>query len=477
MARSVATIDSPEFINVQPYSPLISQCEIKVLYVGENRNRSFISKEVATEMANSLPGCPIVGYYRNEKEDFGDHGQKITIDGDGVRFETLTKPYGFVAPDAKVWFQKFEDTDDFGNTVIREYLMTNGYLWTGQFEEVQRVIDKGNNQSMEIDEKTLKGKWATNNNTGIEFFIINDAIFSKLAILGEDVEPCFEGAEITAPKVSSSFSLDDEFKHTLFSMMDQLKSALRLNEGGLNVYMRTKKQLMDENVMPSDMTQEEKDLFTPEEMKQMMADERDAKKKATKASLEDGTREFADLSEDERALFDADELAAYEVVDTPEDEEPEVPVEEPEIPVEEPEVPVEEPEVPEPTVEEQFALLSVELEDLKTKFAALETEAEGLRSFKAEIVDKQKDTLIKSFYMLSDEDKAEVVANKAQYSLDEIESKLSVICVRNKVSFDKNDDTTDDGVDSPAVTFTLDGDIDTPPAFVRVLREVKRTRN
>ena len=27
--------------------------------------------------------------------------------------------YGFVSPDSEIWFQKFEDTDDFGNTVER----------------------------------------------------------------------------------------------------------------------------------------------------------------------------------------------------------------------------------------------------------------------------------------------------------------------------------------------------------------------
>ena len=37
--------------------------------------------------------------------------------------------------------------------------------------------------------------------------------------------------------------------------------------------------------------------------------------------------------------------------------------------------------------------------------------------------------------MLSDEDKADVVANIDNYSLDDIEAKLSVICFRNKVSF------------------------------------------
>ena len=55
MHKSIATIDSPEFINLQPLdiNPLMSSCEIKVLYIGENRNHSFISKEVAREIQNS----------------------------------------------------------------------------------------------------------------------------------------------------------------------------------------------------------------------------------------------------------------------------------------------------------------------------------------------------------------------------------------------------------------------------------------
>jgi len=32
-----------------------------------NRNRTVITKEKAKEFANSLPGCPIVGFF-NEKE-------------------------------------------------------------------------------------------------------------------------------------------------------------------------------------------------------------------------------------------------------------------------------------------------------------------------------------------------------------------------------------------------------------------------
>ena len=65
-------LDSPcELINVIPFNPLISKCQIKVCYVGEdpNRNRSVITKDTAREMANSLPGCPIVGFYNENTED------------------------------------------------------------------------------------------------------------------------------------------------------------------------------------------------------------------------------------------------------------------------------------------------------------------------------------------------------------------------------------------------------------------------
>ena len=137
MHKSIATIDSPEFINLQPLdiNPLMSKCEIKVFYLGENRNRSFINEEVAMEMAKTLRGAPIVGYFRKEKEDFADHGNRMIIDDEGIKFECMTKPYGFVDPTANVWFQTFEDTDEFGNKVVRKYLMTTGYLWTGQYEE------------------------------------------------------------------------------------------------------------------------------------------------------------------------------------------------------------------------------------------------------------------------------------------------------------------------------------------------------
>ena len=62
-----------EFINIEPIqNTLYSKCQIKVCYVGDepNRNKSVITKEVAKQIANSLPGSPIVGYYNEVEGDF-----------------------------------------------------------------------------------------------------------------------------------------------------------------------------------------------------------------------------------------------------------------------------------------------------------------------------------------------------------------------------------------------------------------------
>ena len=447
---SVATLHDPEFLNINSINPLVSKCEIKVLYVGENRNRSFISKEVAIEMAQTLPGCPIVGYYIENKEDFGDHGEQIIIDGEGVKFKKLTKPYGFIAPDSKIWFQEFQDTDEFGNTTIREYLMTEGYLWTGQYEECKRVIDNGNPQSMELDEKTLKGHWSTNTNKGVEFFIINDAIFSKLCILGEDVEPCFEGANITTPEISSKFSKDDSFIPSLFSMIEQLKTTLK--EGGYS--MDEQENVLDVETQKTEYTviegeaTEESTAVEESVVEENFSEIKDNVIETVMDENQDTIEEFKKAEEDEKSEEKEEDKK------TSEDED-------------------EETFKCRKDDKEKYSLLEEELSELKNQYALLEAEVQELRNFKAEAEDAQKDEMINSFCMLSDEDKADVIENKSKYSLDEIEAKLSVICVRKKVSFDLDSDNKEE---TAPTTFSLDS-LDADAGLPEWLKAVEKTKN
>ena len=446
MHQSIATIDSPEFINLEPLdiNPLMSKCEIKVFYLGENRNHSYITKDVATEMAKTLRGAPIVGYYKDSKEDFADHGEKVTFDDEGIHFECMTRPYGFVAPDAKVWFQKFDDFDDFGNSVTREYLMTTGYLWTGQYEECKSVVEgDGKPHSMELDEETLDGRWSENIKTGMDFFIINDAIISKLCVLGDDVEPCFEGSSVTAPKVSASFNLDDGFKRTLFTMMQDLKAAL---EGG-------NKMSLDENTVvtpEADVTPNTEDTFTEgtDNVDNIVQNDATENQENIETPV---TEDFSKKEEDEEKKTKCQKEEEDDSSDDKKDEEDED--------------------------KKKFSALSAEHEALKAQFSELQKDYQALIAFKNEVESAKKDEMIKSFYMLSDEDKKEVVDNKDKFTLEEIESKLSVIFTKKSLA-EMSIKTESDAEEKPTVTFGLDdASIDSVPAWISAVRNTKNSRN
>ena len=438
--QSIATISSPQFINLAPLdiNPLMSSCQIKVLYVGENRNRSYISKDVAMEMAKTLRGAPIVGYYKEDKKDFADHGEQLIWDDEGIHFNCLTKPYGFVSPDAKVWFQDFEDQDEFGNSIVRTYLMTTGYLWTGQFEQAQQVLDDGGKpHSMELDEKTVEGHWATNIKEDIEFFIINDAIFSKLCILGDDVEPCFEGSAVTAPQVSASFTLDHDFKQTLFEMMQQLTNALK----GGNTVAQIKDEILneEEQVVETNFSLEEENSENQEQVAE-----------SPESTFEKKEQEQEDTSDKEDDTEDTTSEAEDEDDEDKEKED-----------------------------QKKYSLLKESFDNLETQYAALQQELETLRSFKVDIENKQKDALISEFYMLSEEDKKDVIENKANYSLDEIKSKLAVICFEKKVNFNLEDSSEDEDSkkeEKSVITFNVDNTEDSTPDWIKAVESTMNSR-
>lgn len=414
----VDTIDNVEFVNLtsSDISPQVSKCEIKIMYLGKNRNGSYIDKDTALKMSKTLRCVPIVAAYNEDKEDFGDHGEVLHIEDGEIKFSCKTVPYGFVAPDAEVWFQKFDDTNEFGETTTREYLMTTGYLWTGQYPELDKCINEGQGQSMEIDD--VDGHWTKDSND-IEFFIINDAIFTKLCILGDDVEPCFEGASVTSPEVSEHFSYNKEFSHTLFAMMNELKSAL--TKGG----SMPKENVESVEVEPTATVEEEAPVV--EEFAEDVETNEDVE------SSEDSAEEtFAD--EGKKKEDDSDDSDdESDDSDDDDDEYKKKPGKKCEL-------------------ENQVSELSEQLKELTDKFTALEAEAEELRKFKAERIDADKDAMIAKYHMLSDEDKAEIIADKDKFTLSEIESKLALLYVQKNVNFDEEEE-----IDStPLTTFSLD---------------------
>ena len=475
MNRSIPKGSHLEFVNIQPLNPLISKCEIKVLYTGKNRNRSFISKEVATKMANSLPGTPIVGQYFYQTGDFGDHGEEeLVIDDKGLRFIKSTVPYGFVATDAKVWWQNFVDKDG----VEREYLLTEGYLWTGRYPDCKRIIEKGNHQSMELDRDSLvgewskiSGEWSKFENDEHEYFIISDAVFSALCILGEEVEPCFEGANITK-KGGIMYSLDrDEFKEKMLDFMADLKDALNNlgYEGGKQVENLNNptietpvvetpegetitepvaEETVVEEVVETPESIEGAEAAEGEESSEGVEEDFAKKKEEDEANEEDSNSEDKKESKSEeeddkekKKNYSLEEVVEYQELLTKYAE-----------------------------LEGQFNAISEELNSIKPEYNKLKEKA-------IEAEEKAKEDMINSFYMLSEEDKAEVRANKANFSLEDIEAKLSVICVRKKVNFDLEESSkNEDNTETPITTFNVGDSHDATPAWLRAVDAVAKNR-
>ena len=475
-------MDTPiEFINVTPINPLISKCQIKVCYVGEepNRNGSIITKEVARDMANSLPGSPIVGFFNEDKQDFEEHNRVIDISNGEFKIKDTTRPYGFVDLNAKVWFQKF--LDDGQNE--HEYMMTEGWLWTGQYPECKRILDKGNNQSMELDEGTLDATWSKNKNNEPLFFIINEAIISKLCILGENNEPCFEGSNITTPTIQ--FALEEGFKEQLFSMINELKDLL--NKGGEKVFTRYSVEIGD--TLWNALYDHVKDQYSIESVCEdgeqkfavLIADNKYYRLNFT---MLDDAIEFAesvnlieDYTPEAEPQFDASAVEQYaqnrqQELEKNQNNEGKVDKYNLEEIQEYVELNNRYSELTNTynTLNENYTTLSNDYSVAKERITNLETQIQELTSFKKGIEKAEKQKMIDSFYMLSDEDKKDVVENIDTYSLDDIEAKLSIICVRNKVSFNLDDNNKNKGTD---VTLNLNGaGDDNTPAWVKAIRAV-----
>ena len=123
----------------------------------------------------------------------------------------------------------------------------------------------------------------------------------------------------------------------------------------------------------------------------------------------------------------------------------------------------------------EYSVLETEYAELQEKYSALEVQYQELVNFKTEIDNEKKDALINQFYMLSDEDKKDVIENKSNYSLEDIEAKLSILCVRNKVSFDLDKDSDQD---KGPTTYNLDGgEDDNIPAWVKRAMSVAKSLN
>ena len=175
--KKLATFSLSLYGNITAYNKTLSLARCRIFYKGGNRNGTYITDEFAEKLIASLPYAPVKGIYDSMAEDFTDHGTQ--------RYQG--RIYGVVPVDNHFAWEKHFDKDG----IEREYACTDVLLYTAIYQkEALDIVECA--QSMELYVDSIDGDWKFIN--GKKYFVFTEGCFLGLQALGEDFEPCFEGA-------------------------------------------------------------------------------------------------------------------------------------------------------------------------------------------------------------------------------------------------------------------------------------------
>ena len=203
--------------NLEEYTPVLSKARCRIFYKYENRNGTYITDEFAEKLINNLPYTPVKGIYDNFEEDYTDHGVN----------RNLGRISGIVPENPNFKWENHKDEDG----IERTYACTDVFIFSALYEEASQII--GKSQSMELYQPSIKGDWAIIN--GKRLFKFEDGCFLGLQVLGNEVEPCFEGAAF--------FSLYSELK-TMIKQIEQYSLNFQ-KEGGKSEMTKLNFKLSD----------------------------------------------------------------------------------------------------------------------------------------------------------------------------------------------------------------------------------------
>lgn len=188
MDKKLFEFDVCIYGGLEKYNEVLSKARCRIFYKYENRNGTYITDEFADKLLSSLPYAPVKGIYNND--DFTDHG---TARDQG-------RIYGIVPQDPHVAWEDFQDSDG----VVRTYACTDVLIFTSLYEEAKDIV--GKSQSMELYAPSLKYHDAIIHNK--RFIVFDEGCFLGLQVLGDTVEPCFEGASFYTLQSTIEYAIE-----------------------------------------------------------------------------------------------------------------------------------------------------------------------------------------------------------------------------------------------------------------------------
>lgn len=190
--------------DMEKYNETLSKGRCRIFYKGRNHNGSFITDEFAEKLLRSIPYTPVKGIY--DGDDYTDHGVE----------RTEGRIYGIVPENPNFAWEIHLDEDG----KEREYACVDVLYFTALYPEASEIVHKS--QSMELYKKSIKGEWQFIN--GQKTFVFLEGSFLGLQILGDSVQPCFEGAAF--------YTLYDSVKEILYRLEEYQNADLEHKQGG-----------------------------------------------------------------------------------------------------------------------------------------------------------------------------------------------------------------------------------------------------
>lgn len=374
---------------IQEISPIISKTRVRIFYTGLNRNLTYITEEFAEKLLKTLPYTPVGGLWEEEIEDFTDHG------GVGQSNREKFQAYGVVPENPNIAWEEHLDKDG----VLRRYACCDVYLWTARYKAAREIPKKA--QSMELYIDSIKGQWKRDG--AVEYYEFTDGCFFGLVALGDDVEPCFEGAAF--------YGLDSSAKEFFEELKNYTLSATKEHIGGTEM-----EQNLEQNVEETPVVEDGAVETSVEET---------VEESTTEEAVEQSTENTAEETATENSVDEQVE----ETVENPEVEEPvEESTEEPATGDEEVEKPAEE-SVEEPTENYQarIAELEKQVSEYENTISSLQSIVDELTAYRNSAENTRKTELINKYSsLLGEEIASEYTAKVSEYTFEELKRDISV---------------------------------------------------
>lgn len=381
----------------------LSKARLKIFYKGLNRNGSYIDDAQAERLLSTLPGTPVVGYFDADMGDFLGH-----------EAPEKSKPYGFVPEDMNFAWETNLDPDG----VYRTYACVDLILWTGRYPVASTIV--GKSHSMELNPETVQGEWVDDEDEGF-YFKFTNAEFFGLCVLGDEVEPCFEGSCFY--DLHRQESCANELKE-LYSLYEQVKNDSDDNlKGGQNSMENETIETVADEVVEEVSTEEviTEEVAEPAEEVEVEAEEVETETEAEVATEHELAEEDKEEANEEEENADATEVEVEEEIEEEASEEVEEDVEE--------------------VVEEKIDYAKI-IEDKDAEIMSLKEQLATLENYRNEKIKEEKISIIEKFASKLTEEEVAKFNEEIDNYANALELKKEIgLCILAKVEESEEEPT------------------------------------